>query len=278
SSGKRENLAGLPVALIEGDVADYEAVARAVHGCQLVFHQAALVSVPRSIEAPDLNHRSNVNGTFNIFEAARRAGVGRVVYASSAAVYGDEPSLPKHEASPIAPLSPYGAAKYIAEVYAAIYAATYGGPEFVGLRYMNVFGPRQDPSSPYSGVLSIFCRAALNGRTCHVYGDGEQTRDFVYISDVVQANLLAAATPLQERSAVFNIGRGQQTSLNQIIALLDELTPDPVKVVYEAERRGDIRHSVADISRARARLGYEPQVSVRDGLRATLDWLKKNEV
>lgn len=276
STGKHENLTGPGVTLVEGDLADFEAVARAVADCEVVFHQAAMVSVPRSIAEPALNHQSNVTGTFHVFEAARQAGVRRVVYASSAAVYGDEPTLPKGESSAIAPLSPYGAAKYMAEVYASAYAAAYAGHmQFVGLRYMNVFGPRQDPSSPYSGVLSIFCRAVLDGGTCRVFGDGEQTRDFVYVTDVVRANLLAATVPLGERAVVFNIGRGERTSLNQIIRILDELTPEPVRVIYEAERQGDIRHSVADISLACARLGYSPQVSVRDGLRATLEWFRE---
>ncbi|MCZ7570151.1 MAG: NAD-dependent epimerase/dehydratase family protein [Ardenticatenaceae bacterium] len=275
STGTYENLTGLPIQFIEGDLADFDAVARAVQGCEVVFHEAAMVSVPRSIAEPILNHQSNVTGTFHLFEAARRAGVRRVVYASSAAVYGDEPTLPKHEASVIAPLSPYGAAKYIAEVYATAYATAYGDrTQFVGLRYMNVFGPRQDPSSPYSGVLSIFCQAVLNGRPCRIFGDGEQTRDFVYVADVVHANLLAATVPLPDKSAVFNIGRGEQTSLNQIVAILGELVPQSVNVVYESERHGDIRHSVANISLARTCLGYMPRVSIRDGLRATLDWFR----
>ncbi|MDQ4076258.1 MAG: SDR family oxidoreductase [Chloroflexota bacterium] len=272
STGKRANLAGLPVTFVEGDVADFDTLARAVEGCELLFHQAAMVSVPRSIDEPDLNHRSNVTGTFHVFEAARQAGVRRVVYASSAAIYGDEPTLPKRETSVIAPLTPYGAAKYMAEVYATAYAASYPEMEFVGLRYMNVFGPRQDPSSPYSGVLSIFCQAVLNGRSCTIFGDGEQTRDFVYVSDVVQANLLAATVPLDGGAEVFNIGRGAATSLNQIVAVLDQLTLEPVKVTYAPARHGDIRHSVADISRAQTALGYSPEVTVVEGLRATLDW------
>jgi nucleoside-diphosphate-sugar epimerase len=274
STGNADNLAGLPVSFIKGDLADFELLKQAATGCELVYHQAAMVSVPRSMAEPTLNHQSNVTGVFNLFEAARQTGVKRVVYASSAAVYGAEPSLPKTESSVIAPLSPYGAAKYMAEIYAAAYAAAYPGLEFVGLRYMNVFGPRQDPASPYSGVLSIFCQAALRGQTCTILGDGEQTRDFVYVSDVVQANLLAGLKPLPQPVAVFNVGRGQQTSLNQIVALLSEINSTPLHYVYGIARHGDIRHSVADISLIAQVLGYNPQVSLREGLEQTLRWFQ----
>jgi UDP-glucose 4-epimerase len=277
STGRMENLAGLSLDFVQGDLADFDTVLRAVSGCDLVFHQAAMVSVPRSLSDPMQNHENNVTGTFHIFEASRRSGVKRVVYASSAAVYGDEPSLPKQENSIIAPLSPYGAAKYIAEIYANSYAAAYRKQiTFVGLRYMNVFGPRQNPSSPYSGVLSIFCQAALQGNLCRVYGDGEQTRDFVYVSDVVLANLLAGDATLAQPSSVFNIGRGEATSLNQVIKLLNELLAEPLKVVYEEPRRGDIRHSVADIQLAAGHLGYAPQVEFRDGLKYTLKWFQQH--
>ncbi|HEX9117927.1 MAG TPA: NAD-dependent epimerase/dehydratase family protein [Anaerolineae bacterium] len=273
STGKRENLAGLPISFIEGDLTDRGGLAAALAGCDVVFHEAALVSVPRSLAEPEQNHRDNVTGTFQLFEAARRAGVRRVVYASSAAVYGDEPALPLEEAATVAPVSPYGAAKFIAEVYAGAYARAYpDAPTFAGLRYMNVFGPRQDPSSPYSGVLSIFCRAALAGDVCHIYGDGEQTRDFVYVSDIVHANLLAAASTLPSRNAVYNIGRGEEISLNRIVALLGELTGRAIPVVHDPERAGDIRRSVANIDLARRGLGYAPRVSIRDGLRETLAW------
>ncbi len=276
STGKRANLAGLPVTLIEGNLVDFEALAAAAAGCDVIFHQAALVSVPRSLADPVLNHESNVTGTFQLFEAGRRAGVRRIVYASSAAIYGNNPALPAEESGAVAPMSPYGAAKYIAEVYAGAYALSYpDGPDFAGLRYMNVFGPRQDPGSPYSGVLAIFCQAALRGDPCRINGDGEQTRDFVYVADVVRANLLAAGAPLAERSAVFNIGRGEEVSLNQVVALLGDLTGRAIPVVYGPTRGGDIRHSVANIARARACLGYAPQVGIRAGLAATLDWYRQ---
>lgn len=275
SSGSRRNLDGVPATLIEGDVADAAVVRTAVSGCDLVFHQAALVSVPRSITEPALHHQSNVVGTFNVFDAARQAGVRRLVYASSAAVYGDRPGLPKREDDPVVPVSPYGAGKRMNELLAAIYAAVYD-LELVGLRYMNVFGPRQDPSSPYSGVLSIFCQAAIAGQRCTIYGDGRQTRDFIYVADVVRANLLAASLPAERlpAQAVFNVGRGQQTSLNQIVEILGELRGRPLVTVYEAERPGDIRHSVADISRAQQILGFQPQTTLKEGLRATLAWFR----
>jgi len=275
STGKQVNLAGLRVNFIKGELTDLEAVKKAVIGHDVVFHLAGMVSVPRSIAEPGLNHQINVTGTFNLFEAARLTGVRRVVYASSAAVYGAEPTLPAKEDSTVVPMSPYGAAKYIAEIYALAYAAVYPEIEFVGLRYMNVYGPRQDPSSPYSGVLSIFCQAVLNGRTCTIFGDGQQTRDFVYVSDIVEANLLAARKPLPQRAVVFNVGCGQQTSLNQIVTLLSELGPAPLKAIYVDERPGDIRHSVADISFISQSLGFAPKVSLREGLRETLNWFKQ---
>jgi UDP-glucose 4-epimerase len=275
STGSRQNLDGLPVTLIEGDVADAAVVRTAVDGCDLVLHQAALVSVPRSITEPALHHQSNVIGSFNVFEAARQAGVRRLVYASSSAVYGDQPGLPKREDDPVAPISPYGVGKRMNELLAVSYAAVYG-LELVGLRYMNVFGPRQDPSSPYSGVLSLFCRAAIAGQRCTIYGDGRQTRDFIYVDDVVRANLLAAALPAERlpAQAVFNVGYGQQTSLNQIVEILGVLTGRPLATVYEAERPGDIKHSVADISRAQRILGFQPQTTLEEGLRATLAWFR----
>jgi nucleoside-diphosphate-sugar epimerase len=276
SAGNRENVAGLRLDFVEGDVGDYDTVAGAATGCDVIFHQAAMVSVPRSIVEPQLNHHSNVTGVFNVFEAARQAAVPRVVYASSSAIYGDEPTLPKSEESAILPLTPYGAAKAMAELYATVYARSYPEMSFVGLRYMNVYGPRQDPGSPYSGVLSIFCQAAVDGKRCILFGDGNQTRDFVFVSDVVRANLMAATASLADRAAVFNVGSGTATTLNQIIELLNQLAPQPLDVDYAAERQGDIRHSVADVERARALLGFQPLVSLRDGLRLTLDWFLSN--
>lgn len=272
STGRRENLAGLPVELIEGEITDFETVCRAVAGCETVFHLAALVSVSRSLAEPLLNHQINVTGMFHLLEASRLAGVRRLVYSSSAAVYGNLPQLPKREDSPLAPLTPYGVAKWMNELYAGTYTTAYA-LETVGLRYFNVFGERQDPTSPYSGVLSIFCRAVLDGKVCTIFGDGEQSRDFVYVSDVVQANLRAMQVSLPNKQLVCNVGRGQQTSLNQILKLLGEIVGYPIPVRYQPERAGDIRHSLSEIARARTLLGYEPQVSLAEGLRKTLTWL-----
>ncbi|MCP4362246.1 MAG: NAD-dependent epimerase/dehydratase family protein [Chloroflexi bacterium] len=273
STGSPENLAGLPVSLIEGDIADAETVLSAVSGCDLIFHLAALVSVPLSIKNPSANHRTNITGAFNVFEAARQCGVRRVIYASSAAVYGNPSRLPVYEDDVLVPISPYAAAKRMNELLAATYAVTYQ-MEFVGLRYMNVFGPRQDPASPYSGVLSIFCRAALNGDSCIIFGDGEQTRDFIYVADVVAANLLAANLPSSRlfNGLVVNIGRGEQTNLKQIVALLSELTQRPIPIIFQPERQGDIKHSVANIDRAKEVLSFQPGTAVKTGLRNTLDW------
>jgi nucleoside-diphosphate-sugar epimerase len=273
SSGSRANLQDVPVEFIEGSIVDWETVRAAVDGCELVFHQAAVVSVPYSIEDPWTTYQTNVTGTFNVFEAARQARLRRVVYASSSAVYGNLPGIPKREESKLAAISPYAATKQMNEVLAGSYTAAYG-MELVGLRYMNVFGPRQDPSSPYSGVLSIFCQAMVDDRQCTIHGDGEQTRDFVFVADVVQANLLSSSVPLAKlpRGAIFNVGRGEQTSLNEIVDMLTELANKPLPVIYGEERAGDIKHSVADIRRARHVLGFTPQTSVLEGLRQTLDW------
>lgn len=279
SSGRRENLAGAAVELVVGDIRDWVVVETAVSGCDLVFHQAALVSVPQSIAEPRQNHQVNVDGTFHVFEAARQAGVRRVIYASSAAVYGNLPGLPKRESDPLAPISPYAAAKLMNETMAQAYTAVYG-MELIGLRYMNVFGPRQDPSSPYSGVLSIFCRAAISGRGVTIFGDGAQTRDFVYVADVVQANLRAAQADWSQlgKQQVFNVGRGQQTSLNQIVVILEEIVGQPMPVQHGPERPGDIKHSIADIQAAQKSFAFDPQVSVADGLRETVAWFRQGLV
>lgn len=272
-TGKRENLADLAVELVEGDIGDEAVVQAAVADCDLIFHLAAMVSVPESVKTPKLNHHINVTGTFNVFEAARIAGVKRVVYSSSSAVYGDLPHLPAREGYVPHPISPYGAAKLMNEIIAESYRTSFG-LDALGLRYMNVFGPRQDPSSPYSGVLSIFCRAAINGTGVTIYGDGQQTRDFVFVEDVVQANLLAAQLPSKQipDQPVFNVGRGQSTAINDIVEMLGELTHQAIPITYAPERLGDIKHSVADISQAQTILSYYPQVTVLDGLKATLDW------
>ncbi|MEM7335606.1 MAG: SDR family oxidoreductase [Chloroflexota bacterium] len=278
SSGHLDNLLGLNVDFVEGSVSDYECVQEVMRDIELVYHQAALVSVPKSVENPALNHAVNVTGTFNVFEAARVEGVSRIVYASSAAVYGNDPKLPKEEHDAIAPITPYAMAKRTSELTAVVYAQMYG-LESVGLRYMNVFGPRQDPSSPYSGVLSIFSQRALAGDGVTIFGDGEQTRDFVFVKDVVQANLLAGFKPIleAEKAVWFNVGRGVQTSLNDIVAMLRHICDQPLPITYQPVRQGDIQHSVADIQKIQEQLGFEPETAVVDGLRQTLALFKENQ-
>ena len=275
STGSLENLEGVSVELFEGDIANWEVVKTAVSGTDIIFHEAALVSVPKSIEEPALNHASNVTGTFHVFEAARLANVRRVVYASSAAVYGDLPGLPKQETDPLQTKTPYAMAKRTSELMAMAYNTSYDF-ELVGLRYMNVYGPRQDPASPYSGVLSIFCRNVLANKPLFIHGDGEQTRDFVYVADVVKANLLAAAADLTQLdcSPIFNVGNGKQTSLNQIIEILSEIVGQPIERSYGPARAGDIKHSVGDINRAQQHLNYQPDTTLLDGLKATVAWFK----
>ena len=270
STGKWEYLDGLPLEWIQGDIEDWPTVQRAVQGCDLIFHLAALVSVPRSVAEPQLNHSVNVTGTFQIFEAARQAGLKRLVYASSAAVYGDAPVLPSTESISPRPITPYGLAKYLNEQYAAVYNHTYG-TEFIGLRYFNVYGPRQDPGSPYSGVLTLFCQAVMTGKGVTVHGDGQQTRDFVYVMDVVSANLAAADVPWRAgMPAVFNVGSGKQTSLQQILEKIKLSYPLPV--TYGPERAGDIRHSVAEVALAKQWLNFVPEVALTTGLQKTVDW------
>ena len=273
SSGKWQNIQHLDTTVHEGDIRNLDTVMKAMNGCDVVFHAAALVSVPESIKHPDINHSINVTGAFNIFEAARLQNVKRVIYASSAAVYGNHPELPKTEASPIQPISPYATAKYINELYADNYASAYE-LTCVGLRYMNVYGPRQDPSSPYSGVLSIFCQQFLQGTPITIFGDGSQTRDFVFVKDVVQANILAATAELHTKSELFNIGTGTATSLNQIISKLNQHTEKQIKVNYKPSRDGDIKHSLSNIDKAAQQLGYEPKTTLSDGISATLEWFR----
>jgi UDP-N-acetylglucosamine/UDP-N-acetyl-alpha-D-glucosaminouronate 4-epimerase len=271
SSGKRENLLHLgdAVELVVGDVRDRDALDAACDGCEVVFHQAAVVSVPYSVEHPQESHDVNIQGTFNTLQAARGAGVRRVLLACSAAVYGEEPTLPKRETMAPAPLSPYGLEKITGEYYLGVFNALYG-VETVSLRYFNVFGPRQDPGSPYSGVISVFVDRALSGQRPTIYGDGEQSRDFVYVGNVVRANLLAAAAP-GAAGRCYNIGCGEAITLNALLEALGELTGRSMTPEYGPERAGDIRDSVADISRARQELGYAPDLGLMEGLTALLE-------
>ncbi len=268
STGSADNLSGKAVDLHEADVADFEAVRAAMDGCQLVFHQAALVSVPQSIDDPQLNYRSNISGTFNVFEAARLAGVKRVVYASSSAIYGERDVLPVRESDRPKPISPYATAKLVGEELAQSYNTCFG-MQIVSLRYMNVYGPRQNPGSPYSGVLSIFCQCKVDSADITIYGDGEQTRDFVYVEDVVAANMLAATEPFDAEQVVFNVGCGRQTSLNQIVEILQ--IPN-TKLRYGSARVGDIKHSYAAIEVAQKGLQFHPKTTIETGLLKTLSW------
>ncbi len=253
---------------IDGDLRDAETVRRACQGVEVVLHQAAMASVPRSIAQPEMTHAVNVTGTLNVLEAARAVGVRRVVFASSSSVYGDQPTLPKVESMMPHPLSPYAAQKLAAEWYCRVWHTIYG-LETVALRYFNVFGPWQDPKSEYAAVIPRFITAALRGEQPIIFGDGEQTRDFTYISNVVQANLLAA-TATAAPGAVMNIGIQQRVSLNQVIAELGKILSRAIDPVYQPARAGDVRDSLADITRARAVIGYDPTVTFADGLAETV--------
>ena len=273
STGKRENLAGFGdrVEVIEGDITHFDDVQRAMKGVDIVFHEAAIASVPKSIEDPMGTNRASVDGTLHVLLAARDAGVKRVVYASSSSVYGDQaPELPKVETMVPMPISPYGVAKLTAEHYCQVFYGVYG-LETVCLRYFNVFGPRQDPLSMYSAVIPRFVTALLSGRAPTIYGTGEQTRDFTYVGNVVEGNIMASTAPVEKVGGqVFNMAAGGQTSLNSLIEMLQEISGANVKPIYEAARAGDILHSRADMSKAERLMGFRPGVSMLDGLRDTV--------
>jgi UDP-glucose 4-epimerase len=273
-TGKRRNLAlvASSIEFIEGDLADAAVARQAVAGMDYVLHQAAIPSVPRSVADPVTSHRSIVEATLNILVAARDAGVKRVIYAGSSSVYGNQPTLPKHEDMVSQPLSPYALQKLVGEQYGQMFTALYG-LETVSTRYFNVFGPRQDPSSPYSGVISVFARAVVSGRVPTIYGDGEQTRDFTFVANVVDGVLKACQAP-GAAGHVFNVATGGRISLNQLFDVVQKLAGSRITPVYAPERVGDVKHSQADISRARAVLHYEPAVSLEEGLAQTIAWFK----
>lgn len=275
SSGKEENLAEIrsKISFIKGSITDLEAVRKAVQSADYVLHLAARTSVPRSVKDPLETNKINVEGTLNVLVAARDAKVKRVVFAASSSAYGETPTLPKVESMQPAPISPYGVAKYAGELYAQAFGHVYG-LENVCLRYFNIFGPRQDPSSPYSGVLAKFCSAFLEGTQPVVFGDGEQSRDFTYVDNAVAANLLACTGP-NASGKVFNIGTGGRVTLNQTLALLAKLSGASPEIKYDPPRDGDIRDSQADISQARELLQYEPLVDFEEGLRRTLEWYRE---
>ncbi len=276
-TGRQNNLEvlrqyGQQAEIIIGDLRDAQAVRTAVAGVEVIFHQAALASVPRSISDPLNSLEININGTQNVLLAARDAKVRRVVYASSSSVYGDTPTLPKHEEMPTAPMSPYAVQKLTAELLCGVFTRIYG-LETVALRYFNVFGPRQDPTSEYAAVIPRFLTALLENHRPIVFGDGEQRRDFTFIENVVQANLLAA-TSREAVGDAMNIGCGKLISLNNVLALAGELLHTHIDADYRDPRPGDIRDSLADISKAKRLLGYTPTIDFREGLARTLDTLR----
>lgn len=276
SAGKEENLAEIrnKITFVKGSITDLEAVQKACHQADYVIHLAARTSVPRSVKDPVDTNRINVDGTLNVLVAARDNKVKRVVYAASSSAYGETPTLPKTETMQPQPISPYGVSKYVGELYAKTFGRCYG-LETVCLRYFNIFGPRQDPDSPYSGVLSRFAAAFLDETRPTVYGDGEQTRDFTYVENAVQANLLACEAPAIS-GEVFNIGTGQSVTLNQTLELFRRISGKHCTAQYDAPREGDIRDSLADISHSRNLLGYEPVVLFEEGLQRTYSWYRAN--
>jgi nucleoside-diphosphate-sugar epimerase len=275
SSGREDNLAEIrnKITIIKGSITDIEVVRKAMHEAEYVLHLAARTSVPRSVKDPIETNKINIDGTLNVLVAAKEMKVKRVVFAASSAAYGETPTLPKIETMEPQPVSPYGVTKYVGELYCQTFGRCYG-LENVALRYFNIFGPRQDPSSPYSGVLARFCAAFLEDSQPIVFGDGEQTRDFTYVDNAVQANLLACEAP-NVSGKVFNVGVGARVSLNEVLHDLEKITGKKLDTKYEPPRDGDIRDSQADISQAREFLGYQPNVTFEEGLARTLEWYRE---
>lgn len=274
ATGKPENIAALRGKLDfrEADILNLDSMRKACQGVDFVLHEAAIPSVPKSVADPIGSNQANVDGTLNVLVAARDAKVKRVVYAASSSAYGDTPTLPKHEEMTPNPISPYAVAKLTGELYMQVFYRVYG-LETVSLRYFNIFGPQQDANSQYSGVLAKFITMMLKGLQPTIYGDGEQSRDFTFVENVIQANLLACEAPAEKAAGkVFNIATGTRSTLNQTFALLKDLTAYDGKPIYEGERTGDIKHSLADISRAQSALRYKPSVNFEEGLRRTVDW------
>ena len=274
STGHERNLEaiGSGVDFVRGSVTDPEAVGRAVAGCDYVYHEAALASVPRSIDDPVRSNAANIDGTLNVLVAARDAGVKRLVYAASSSAYGDSETLPKVETMPTAPKSPYAVSKLSGEQYTSVFAQVYG-MQTLSIRYFNVFGPRQDPDSPYAAVIPLFIDAILDGRAPTIHGDGEQSRDFTYIDNVVAANLAALSAP-KLSGEVVNVALGERTTLNELYRIIKDLLDTDIEPVHGPPRAGDVRDSQASIERARELLGYEIQVSVAEGLERTVEWYK----
>ncbi len=272
-TGKRSNLDHIPdVEFMEGDLADIGFATRVAAGCDYVLHQAAIPSVPRSVKDPIASNRANVDATLNVLVAARDAGVKRLVFAASSSAYGNTPTLPKHEEMPTSPLSPYALQKVVGEQYLQMFTKLYG-LETVSIRYFNVFGPRQDPSSPYSGVISVFATALLENRSPKIYGNGEQTRDFTYVANVVDGVLRACEAP-KASGEVINVATGGRISLNQLFYAMRDIVGGSVEPTYEEPRQGDVSDSQADIRKAQDLLGYVPTVSFEDGLERTIAWYR----
>ena len=276
STGKWENVEPFEggAEIIEADIAEGKNLPRFLEGADYVIHQAAIPSVPKSILDPVKSHHANVNGTLQLLNASREADVKRVVYASSSAVYGDSPTLPKHEGMMPNPLSPYGAQKLFAEIYCQVFSRAYG-LETVSLRYFNVFGPRQDSTSQYSGVLALFIPAVLQSKRPTIYGDGLQSRDFTYVQNVVEANLVACTVP-GVAGQVFNVACGDRITVNSMLQQINKITGKDIAPIYADPRPGDIKHSQADITRAKEHLEYQPKISFEEGLRNTIEWYRKN--
>ncbi len=277
STGHRENLEEIngSIDFIEASLTDEAATRRALEDVEVIFHQAAIPSVPRSVNNPRATHEACVNATFSLLLAARESGVRRVVYAASSSAYGDQPTLPKVEDMRPDPLSPYAVAKLVGEYYCRVFTRVYG-LETVALRYFNVFGPRQDPTSQYSGVISRFIAALMTGEQPVIFGDGEQSRDFTYIANVVRANLNAAETTTGI-GHVINVANGEQTTLNQLLDILKRLTDKTgVEAEYKETRAGDVKHSLADNTRAKEMLDYKTLVGLEEGLQLTIDWWKQS--
>jgi nucleoside-diphosphate-sugar epimerase len=272
-TGHRKNLAHLSgIEFVEGDLADLAVAKRAVEAVDYVLHQAAIPSVPRSVDDPITSNRANIDSTLNVLVAARDARVKRVVYAGSSSAYGNTPTLPKREDMPTNPLSPYALQKLVGEQYMQMFTALYG-LETVTIRYFNVFGPRQDPSSPYSGVISVFAKALLGNTAPTIYGDGEQTRDFTYVANVVDG-VLKAVKADGASGQVVNVATGTRISLNKLFETMRDAVGSRLEVKYGPTRHGDVKDSLADITRARTLLGYEPSVSLEEGLKKTLEWYR----
>src|SRR5438552_8695664 len=271
STGKRQNVEPFKnrAEVVETDIAEAENLRDVMKGVDYVIHQAEIPSVPKSIIDPVKSHQANVNGTLNLLVACRDAGVKRVVYASSSSLYGDSPTLPKHEAMMPNPLSPYGAQKLFGEMYCQVFTKAYG-LETVSLRYFNVFGPRQDATSQYSGVLALFIPAVLQGKKPTIYGDGLQSRDFTYVKNVAEANLLACRVP-GVAGQVFNVACGDRITVNSMLQQINKITGKDITPIYADPRPGDIEHSQADITRAKEHLGYQPKISFEEGLRNTIE-------